>query len=163
MDKSGETARTPAASVRWDGWRSAGPELRRLMGAHIFALTAACLNSGDLFAQADDTTLRTSATQLSHFSENLTIPSAGGTATTVRAGIDNWNFPPGNTPLVAPAGGATVVYLRNGNISATMGGTTHEYHPGDFWSVPGGTVMTVSIHPPEEGAILETITAVPGQ
>ena len=163
MDKSGETARAPPASMRWDGWHSAGPELRRVTGALIFALTVPCLNSGGLFAQAVGTKPPTTAVQLTHSAAKLTIPTAQGTAIAINAEIDNWNFPPGNTPLVAPAGGATVVYLRNGNISATMGGTTHEYHAGDFWSVPGGSEMTVSIHRPAEGAILQTITAVPGQ
>jgi hypothetical protein len=163
MDKSGETAKAPPASVRWSDWNLPRSDFRTAGGALILAATSACLNSGNLLAQAVGITPPTTAVQLTHSAAKLTIPTAQGTAVAVNAEIDNWNFPPGNTPLVAPAGGATVVYLRNGNISATIGGTTHEYHPGNFWSVPGGTEMTVSVHPPAEGAILQTITAAPGQ
>jgi hypothetical protein len=73
--------------------------------------------------------------------------------------VDDWSFREGETELDVPTGSAAVMTV-SGSVSAPVAGAAKTYESGDYWSVPAGTHMTISI-PHRHGAILRTIVASP--
>jgi len=104
---------------------------------------------------------QTSAVKTSRLSTTVSVPSQGGTTQKVLIEIDDWRFGPGDTLMTMPADGAGVMSVGNGTISVRVGGASKTYYTGDYWPVPAGTQMTISIQRPTRGAIVRTVIAIP--
>ena len=104
---------------------------------------------------------KTSAPRIGQVTETLTLSKTGGGSEKVLVELDDWRFDPGNTEMSMPSGGATIIAVSNGSVSVTMEGTTKTFDTGDYWSVPSGSKLTVTVNPPARGAILRTITGAP--
>ncbi len=100
--------------------------------------------------------------QIAHVAQTLEVPTPGAAPRRVNITIDDWRLDTGETVMIAPAGGPTVVEVNEGAGSARLPTGDKAFEPGDYWSVPAGTQVTVSIRPPARGAILRTITLIAG-
>lgn len=104
---------------------------------------------------------RTTALRIAQATQTLSLPAPNVGSQRLTVEIADWRFAPGKTEMDMPSGGATVIAVTNGSVSASIGGDTRTYDTGEYWSVPAGTKMTVTIKPPTRGAILRTITGSP--
>jgi hypothetical protein len=122
-----------------------------------FAMTFGC----DAFGQEASSEPKTSAARIGQVTETLILPKTGGGSEKVLVELNDWLFDPGDTDISMPSGGATIVAVSNGAVSVTMDGATKAFDTGDYWSVPSGSKLTVTVHPPARAAILRTITGAP--
>ena len=55
-----------------------------------------------------------------------------------------------------PETGTLIVQLQSGRITTTIGGATAERQPGEHWTVPAGTSMSVQVT--SESAVLHVVS-----
>jgi uncharacterized cupin superfamily protein len=89
------------------------------------------------------------------------MPSRAGGSQKLLIEIDDWRFGPGDTEMTMPASGTGVMTVENGAISVSVAGASKTYDTGDYWAVPAGTRMTISVQRPIRGANVRTVIAIP--
>lgn len=97
------------------------------------------------------------------FSGTLSLPKQGGSATPLHVELKEWHLAGQNKAITIPQKGFYVAELRFGAIQTEIGGKTQNRAPGDHWTVENGAVMIVRIRAPGEDAMLQTVSANPGQ
>jgi len=112
----------------------------------------------DALGQEASSEPKTTAARIGQVTETLMLPKTGGGSEKVLVELDDWLFNPGDTEMGMPSGGATIVAVSNGAVSVAMDGSTKAFDTGDYWSVPSGSKLTITVHPPARAAILRTIT-----
>jgi hypothetical protein len=113
------------------------------------------------FGQAADNEPRTAAAQVSHVSKVLLVPTRGGGVQKLLVDIGDWAFRKGDTDFAMPSSIGAIMTVGNGRVSVLIAGVATTYSTGDYWTVPAGTHMTISIKAPAQGAIVRAIIAIP--
>jgi uncharacterized cupin superfamily protein len=102
-------------------------------------------------------------TPVQQFSQSGDVPKATGQWERLQIEIDDWHVEPGDTDILVPGSGSSIVAVVNCVVTATAGGTTKILNTGDYWSVPSQSKLTVTVKPPVRSAVLRTITGAPVQ
>ena len=103
---------------------------------------------------------QTTAEQISHFTQTLSVPTPKGAARKVDVQIDDWDFPLGDTEFEAPPDGTVIMQVRQGSLSVRSARTSKTYSTGDYWVVPAGAHVTISLpRSAHDSVIVRTITA----
>jgi hypothetical protein len=132
------------------------------MGLALFLICHTIHAADQTVSHAQKSQLRTTADQISQERTILSVPSRSGSQQQLIVEIDDWRCTSGETDMQGPDNSAIIVTVRNGSLLATMAGIVKVYQTGDFWTLPGGKQMKISITAPRQGAILRTIVAIPG-
>lgn len=85
---------------------------------------------------------------------NLMI--AGGRPISARIAIRDWQIHGQQKVDRFPETGTLIVELQSGRITTTIGGATAERQPGEHWTVPAGTLMSVQVT--SESAVLHVVS-----
>jgi len=85
---------------------------------------------------------------------NLII--VGGRPVSARIAIRDWQIHGQQKVDRFPETGTLIVQLQSGRITTTIGGATAERQPGEHWTVPAGTPMSVQVT--SESAILHVVS-----
>lgn len=120
-----------------------------------------CFGSGCILAQSADIQPQTTAERIAHFSETLSVPTRSGIARRLAVEIDDWDFPPGDTEFNAPADSSVIMQVRQGSLSAHIDGVSKAYRTGDYWTIPAGAHVIISLPSAHDSAQARTIIAVP--
>lgn len=81
---------------------------------------------------------------------------AGGRPISARIAIRDWQIHGQQKVDRFPETGTLIVELQSGRITTTIGGATAERQPGEHWTVPAGTLMSVQVT--SESAVLHVVS-----
>ena len=88
--------------------------------------------------------------------EVVTFAAKDGKSQAQRVAIDQWTLVAGREITRFPAEGDVLVQLRAGLITTLIDGQRQDRKEGDFWLLPAGTQMSVSVK--TEMATLQTVS-----
>lgn len=128
------------------------------------ALAAMCtvlLSSVPALGQAPTAEPRSTAARTSRVSATLPVQTSGGAVLKLLVSVDDWSIGTGSTEMDMPDTGTVIMTVGAGSVSAVVGGVAKTYRTGDYWTVPAGAHVTLSIKAPARGASVRTIVAVP--
>ena len=117
--------------------------------------------SGRILGQSTEIQPQTTAERLAHFSETLSVPTHGGKSKKLAVEIDDWDFPLGDTEFNAPTDSPVIMQVRQGSLSARIDGVSKAYRTGDYWTIPAGAHVTISLPSAHDSAQARTIIALP--
>jgi hypothetical protein len=130
----------------------------------VLSLALICIvfsGSGRILGQSTEIQPQTTAERLAHFSETLSAPTRGGRSKKLAVEIDDWDFPLGDTEFDAPTDGPVIMQVRQGSLSARIDGVSKAYRTGDYWTIPAGAHVIISLPSAHDSAQARTIIAVP--
>ena len=82
--------------------------------------------------------------------------TVGGRPVSARIAIRDWQIHGQQKIERFPETGTLIVQLQSGRITTTIGGATAERQPGEHWTVPAGTSMSVQVT--SESAVLHVVS-----
>ena len=82
--------------------------------------------------------------------------TVGGRPISARIAIRDWQIHGQQKVERFPETGTLIVQLQSGRITTTIGGATAERQPGEHWTVPAGTPMSVQVT--SESAVLHVVS-----
>ena len=91
--------------------------------------------------------------------ETVIFSAKDGKSQALRVAIDQWTLVAGREIVRFPADGDVLVQLRAGLITTVIGGQRQARKEGDFWLLPAGTTMSVTVK--TEMATLQTVSVKP--
>lgn len=83
---------------------------------------------------------------------------AAGRPIRARIAIRDWQIHGKQRIERFPETGTLIVQLHSGRITTTIGGTTANRDPGEHWTVPAGTPMSIQVT--SESALLHVVSII---
>lgn len=120
-----------------------------------------CFGSGRILGQSTEIQPQTTAERVAHFNETLSVPTRSGTTKKLAVEIDDWDFPLGDTEFDAPTDSSVIMQVRQGSLSTRIDGVSKAYRTGDYWTIPAGAHVIISLPSAHDSAQARTIIAVP--